>query len=362
MDSMELFQAHNQWATRPADERFDSLEDMYDVTLKYANSSAEAVIGWNDIRVESVGDDIRLVGKAGVPAEVTHYAFGQLASRVKAPAGYLRGLPGTIAAQNLNFGLANRLDTSTEAQLLFHQNSGLLLRAATSTRYNRIWNHEVIDRMLGLATDHHLVPAQATMNWDGSPLSEDDEKSLYASDHDMFAFLMSDNRVVMDPMGKPLRRGIIGINSEVGDSALKFMSFYFRDVCANHIIWGASSLAEVSFVHTGNVWDKMKSAVAACRLYMDGAASQDEARMNETTVKIGYTREDVIGKLAKLSLGLSKKALKASYDAVVPDEDGDATTVWGMAQGITRHSQTLPYADERMKIDRAAGKLLQITF
>ncbi len=47
---------------------------------------------------------------------------------------------------------------------------------------------------------------------------------------------------------------------------------------------------------------------------------------------------------------------------VVEDQDGDPKSKWGLVQGITRHSQTLPYADERTALDRAAGKLMAITF
>jgi hypothetical protein len=47
---------------------------------------------------------------------------------------------------------------------------------------------------------------------------------------------------------------------------------------------------------------------------------------------------------------------------VQPDQDGDPNTVWGMVQGVTRYSQSLPHADKRTELDRAAGKLMQIEF
>jgi hypothetical protein len=33
-----------------------------------------------------------------------------------------------------------------------------------------------------------------------------------------------------------------------------------------------------------------------------------------------------------------------------------------MVQGLTRHSQTMQYADARTDIDRAAGKLMEVDF
>lgn len=361
---MELFHASHQWATRPADERFENLEDMHRVTKAYADSAIEQVVHWDSVTVEPEGGDTEnlvVVGSSGNPARLTHHAFGQLASRV-APNGvsYLRSLPATLAARNLNYGLSQN-DEGT-FQGLFHVNGEAVLRAATSERYERVWNHEIIERLMKLAANHDLVPAQQT-EWNGNGLREGADKSLYASDHDMFAFLMSRDRVLVDPQGKTLRRGVIVSNSEVGSASLLFQGFMFREVCANHIIWGAEDLAEIRLRHIGSIREKLVEATTAVRKYMNGAASLDQARFDEVTVQIAGTKEEVLDKLFGLrQLGLSRKALSASYDAVVPDEDGDPNTVWGFAQGITRHSQETPYADERHALDRAAGKLLAWTF
>lgn len=369
---MELFHAARQWATRPADERFSTLEEMHVATLGYAKTAVEAVVPWTDLRVEAVGDDVHVAGKTGVQAKLTHYAFGQLATKVGAPAGYLRDLPPTLAAQNLNHGLKLR-GATTDAQLLFHQNGQLLLRAATSTRYERVWNHEVIARLIDFSGRHGLVPAQATFSWaDRRPgqdqtgptvLDPNAERALYASDHDMFAFMMSPERAIVDPMGKTMRRGVIVQNSEVGAASLRFMGFLFRDVCCNHIIWGAEEIAEVSLRHVGDVHGRWNSALLSVRKYLDGAPSIAEAQMQEMTVQIAGTKEDVLDRLFGIrSLGIPKNTLEASYDAVQPEIDGDPRTVWGMMQGITRHSQTEPYAEDRQRLDRAAGKLASITF
>lgn len=360
---MELYQANHQWATRPADEKFRTLESMYDATKAYAAQARTREVEWNALRVEAQGDDL-FVTRGAEPAKLTHYSFGQLSSRVGAPASYLRLLPPTLAAQNLNHGLKEKSDSSA-AQLLFHQNGGLVLRAATSEKYERIWNYEVLARLIELAQSRDLEPARQTMNWSGEPMTPEQiaaaQRSLYASDHDMFAFLMSSQTVVTDPTGSALRRGIITVNSEVGDKRLSIMGFLFRDVCANHIIWGAQEIASIDLVHVGKIRERWLDATVRVRRYLDGAASFDEARFIQTMAKIAGSKDDVLDVLFGKKIG-TRKLLAASYDAVVPEQDGDPNTVWGFAQGMTRHSQTLPYADERTEIDRAAGKLLALTF
>lgn len=123
---MEIFKANRQSAERPADERFPNLRALYEATKAYADHAAEVERPWSELRAEADGEDVRLVGKRNQPATLTNWAFGQLANRVQAPADYLRRLPPTLAAQNLNHGLAARPDGN--AQLLFQTNGGLLQR------------------------------------------------------------------------------------------------------------------------------------------------------------------------------------------------------------------------------------------
>ena len=362
---MQLYAASNQWATRPADERFQSLAEMHAATLAYRKSAREKTVKWTDLRVESVDTDLHLIGRAGVPARLTNYAFGQIANRVGAPASYLRTLPATLAAQNLNHGLKENSPSTTDASLLFHQNGELVLRAATSDQYSRIWNHEIIERLITLSQRFNLIPGQQTFSWSGEKFVADPnaQKSLYASDHDMFAFLMDPDKSVVDPTGQPLRRGIITVNSEVGDKSLSVMGFYFRDVCCNHIIWGAEQIAEIRMTHRGDIAGRFMDAQVEIRKYLGSAASLTESQMRKLTVRIAGTKDEVLAKVFGIkSVGLSYKALEASYDSVQPEQDGDPKTAWGLAQGITRYSQRTPYADERTTLDRAAGKLLDVAF
>jgi hypothetical protein len=358
---MELFKAHRQWAQRPEDERFDSLEALHAACKGYAADAREKRTQFSDLRVEAVDGDVQLMGRAGVPARLTHWAFGQLCQKLEAPASYLRELPATLACQNLNHGLAQRVKDATGnaiANLLFHSNGSLLLRAVTTDSYSRIWNHEVTERLIDLKG----------RGWDVARpdiRQMDNRLPLYASDHDMFAFL-SNRNVTIDEAGSDgaVYRGVIVENSEVGASALKLTRFLYREMCGNHIIWGASKVMEISVRHVGSARNRWNYYFSQIRRYAEESVSDEQAKIASARSKvIGAKKEDVLDALfGKRAVGLSRKVIEAGYDATVIAQDGPANTQWGIVQGLTRYSQTIPYADKRTEVDRAAGKILEATF
>lgn len=360
---MEIFKANRQWSSRPADERFTSINQLYLASKHYAESALQSPnVRVASLRVEVDNGDLSLVGKGNVGAKLTHWAFGQLASRVGAPASYLRDLPATLAAQNLNHGLAQKVEAATDAavNLLFHKNGGYVLRALTSDKYERVWNYEVAERLLDLEAQG-WKPARPSHLQDAEQTDNASTYSLYVSDHDLFAFLQHGERSIAEP-GNPegLFRGVIAENSEVGGGALKLTRFLYRAVCGNHIIWGASDVVEIKAVHVGNIRDKFALWSTEAKRYLDSSATDDEQKIASLKRRlIADTKEGVLDALfGKRSLNLSRKQLEAGYDATVPDVDGDPRTPWGIAQGLTRFSQTQPYADKRTDIDRAAGRIL----
>lgn len=385
---MELFKASNQWSTRPDDERFATLEDMHAAVSGYRHSAATAVVPFNSLRTEASSGEVVLVGKTNQPARLTNWSFGQLASSVGAPAQYLRGLPATLAAQNLNHGLS-RTEDRTPRQVLFHRNGSLLTRALTSDKYVRIWNSDITSRLLHLPEQGWQVPPARPARHDQAgtrPATESDvlrgsgfglsikvgdpiaPAGLYASDHDMFAFMVQNDRRISEP-GNPdgLARGFFVGNSEVGASAFFIIKFLYRHVCGNHIVWGAQQVSELRIKHVGAADDRAFAEIRGQLVkYANESASDDEARIRTAAnFVIAGTKDEVLDRLFKIkNLGVSRRQLDAAYDIVVAEESTDVNpnSAWGMAQGLTRLSQQAAYADERVGMDRAAGKVLAIAF
>src|SRR5436190_13213830 len=142
---MNLFKASEQWAKRPADETFSTIQAAYDAALAYRKTTAEKTdVNPASLRVEAQDKEVVLVGKGAIPARLTHWSFGQISARVGAPASYLRQLPATLAVQNLNHGLRAKFGTTDDPRtddsvnILAHSNGSLLVRAFTSDKYTRI--------------------------------------------------------------------------------------------------------------------------------------------------------------------------------------------------------------------------------
>jgi hypothetical protein len=391
---MEIYRASRQWAERPIDERFWNAREAAAAALEHRESAATSTVAYGDLRVEARGDDIALLGRTDAPATLTHYAFGQLAGRVKAPADYLRGLPPTLAAQNLNHGLKARGDKRDHAQLLLHRNGAMVARCLTSTGYTRIWNHEVLDRMVRLEQDSWRVPPARPAHKDPRtrPATEEDcgwcgkgglevrpgdpiaPAGVYASDRDMFVFMVHPERALRNPLdsGTPLMRGFFCWNSEVGDRSFGVMSFLLDAVCGNHIVWGAQDVKEIRVRHVGSARQKAFGQLRARLIaYSNESASEDEARIKAAQeLVLGDDADAVLDCLLKwaakrpvLKSTLSKGVIgEAQQIAARTPRYGDPRTPWAISQGITEISQRQRHASARVRMDDAAGKVAEMAF
>lgn len=101
----------SEWFSRPDDERYLSLDDLFASVKGRAERSRTRTVESAAIRVEAHRDNPEKLGLAlpgaDEPIAPTHWSFGQLASLVGAPAAYLRLLPATLAGINLKYGLSN---------------------------------------------------------------------------------------------------------------------------------------------------------------------------------------------------------------------------------------------------------------
>ena len=125
------------------------------------------------------------------------------------------------------------------------------LRAVTSDRYERVWDADVYDQVDRWLLPNGFIPAVPTINTDaqGTNILGNTKPALFRSDRDSFAFFYGDKSPGDDGFGG-LRRGVVVYNSEVGAKSFGFSTFYFREVCANFLIWDATGVKARRARHT----------------------------------------------------------------------------------------------------------------
>jgi len=195
----------------------------------------------------------------------------------------------------------------------------------------------------------------------------------YASDHDMFVFLVNPTRIVdLDGSGG-LMRGVFLWNSEVGAGAFKVQTFLLESVCGNHICWGASDVRTFRKVHRGNnfsggkLGDFGREMAKQLISYADADTTEERNMVQAArSYVLGKNKAETIETLFNnKQLGLSRTVIEATYTVAERHEDtakAPPTTAWGFGHGLTRFSQQTPYADERARLDNAAGKLLALAY
>ena len=143
----------SEWFSRPDDERFLSLGDLYAAVRGRTDHSTTRVVESAAIQVEASRDDperlaLRLPGSEA-PVVPTHWSFGQLAALTGAPASYLRGLPAPLAGINLQYGLTSH--RAEQVKTLEIEDDRVELRAATGPDYSRIYDHELVEAVQRIA-------------------------------------------------------------------------------------------------------------------------------------------------------------------------------------------------------------------
>ena len=374
-----LMQASRQWATRPSDQRFLTLTDMLENQRALRLASTAKVIENRALEVcpaDSDGDfGLAVQGPNGTAVMPTNWAFGQLAQRAGAPAGYLRELPAPVAADCLNWSLRQR-DTEELGVLLTRVPSlgGLtpepMLTAVTGPTYGRIWNDTILAALVerfgnGQDGDTFRVPGEF-----GKAVAVTKENTtLYASDRDMFVFLADEShRIEMpnrrDGKSGSLARGFFAWNSIHGSTTFGLATFLFDYVCCNRIVWGAEEYAEIKIRHSSG----------APRRWIDEVAPAIEAYATSSTVSVTAAIEQA--QAARLTHGtseddrnkdvrefLAKRFTKSRAAAIqaahFQDEGRPIETVWDAVTGITAYARGVQYQDERVKLEREAGALLR---
>lgn len=366
-----LMKASQQWATRPADERFTCLDSMLAHFEHQRSISRQEVVSTRILEARPVAEDetrkaLVVIGADEGPALASHWSFGQLAQLVKAPAGYLRSLPADIAADNLNWGLRGVRGDSSDVGTLVRKNGGPAeLAAATGPNYGRIWNVDVIAALVkrfgnGIDGDF-TVPGEFGKAVEVTKANT----TLFASDRDMFVFLADEKHRIEVPNRRngqsgSLARGFFVWNSEVGSTSLGIGTFLFDFVCCNRIVWGAEGYQEIRIRHSSGApgrWvEEVAPAIEAYAQKSDASIIDAIERARHARIGDG-SKDDVTDFLAKRFSKTQAEAISLAHFA---DEDRPIQNLWDAAVGITAYARNVEHQDKRVSLEREAGKIMAL--
>ncbi len=359
--STNLFTASRQWASRPTEERFLSLPELSSKLHAQKAVSRAIVTSSRSVRAVPTEDNRGLVieGNASRAYAPTHWSFGQLASLVGAPAGYLRSLPAPVAADCINYGLQVERDAQ-DIGILISADGAPQLRAATGPNYGRIWNADVVDALIDRFGDGVTGDFKVPGEFKRDVVVTRENTTIYGSDRDIFVFLADEKNRIELPNRRGgetglLARGFFVSNSEVGSATLKIKTFLFDYVCCNRIVWGAHELDEISIRHTASAPDRfVERVIPVLEAYSNSAASN----VQDVLVNAQQRKIDKVD--AFLAQRFGPRVAQRIQAAHVADEARPIESLWDVVTGVTAYARGIDYSAERVALEEQAGDLLEL--
>lgn len=363
----------SEWFSRPADERFLSLSELFASVNGRAERSRTRTVESAAVRVEASRSDAErlalVLPGSDAPVVPTHWSFGQLASLVGAPAAYLRQLPASLAGINLQYGLSSH--RAEQVKTLESGDGRVELRAVTGPDYGRIYDRELVaavQRIAGNGTGDTRWKVPGTLDWSTGRYNPhvditQDTTTLYASDRDVFLFLVDDLNPIEAgrlPDGSPdlYFRGFYCWNSEVGAKTLGMASFFLRAVCQNRNLWGVEDFEEITIRHSKFAASRFarEAAPALTRFAESSPAPFINGIRAARAQLVARSDEDRTDFLRKR--GFSKGETAKVIETVLAEEGHPPESVFDFVQGITALARSKTQQDARLDMETRAKRLL----
>jgi hypothetical protein len=368
-----------QWAARPADQRFLNLSDMRSKLDLRANKTRDLVVSTRKIEFiapepETMADThkIALALPNGDLVGPTHWSFGQVCARADFSASELRKLPSPLVADVLNYQMRH---ARGDDQIKTFDVDGTL-RAATGPNYGWIKDASVVEavqQIAGNGTGDMRWKVPGVIDWQThmydpmAPVTID-STTLYASDRDVFIFLVDDTHPIEvgkleDGSPDLMFRGFFVSNSEVGAGSMRLAAFYLRAVCMNRNLWGVERFEELTIRHTSGAPARFIEEARPALLSFSEASDKkliDGVKAAKATV-IAKEQSEALDFLRNRGVSMKRAKDIIQRDAEAGgqrDEKDFPRTAWSMAQAITATARDIPNSDQRIELEKIAGKIL----
>jgi hypothetical protein len=368
MTSTTITRASREWFSRPNDERYLTLELLHEAVLARSEASRsrntynKSLIARGE---EEAGGAFYLEHEELGILDPTHWSLSQLATVSHTPASWLREIATVpagpaFAAHAVNLGLRHLAHTEAIQVMSTRESPGSdrsALRCIVGPNYGRIYDHQVVEAVLHVNADGRWhVPAASYQAREPKRAT-----TLYASDRDVFIFLVDEKNpveVYVEGSTRRLFRGFMVWNSEVGHHKFGFLTFLYDYVCDNRMVWGARNVKELSIKHTRNAPERfLREVRPLLRDYAEASVVEIEAQLERSArKKVGGTDAEVLAFLREHDF---TKREGEEIIRMAKAEEGGARSVWEIVNGGTALARSIPYADERVTMERRVSSLLK---
>jgi hypothetical protein len=362
--------AQRQYFSRPADQKFDSVEALLNKVTARANAAMEfesEIVDMTAQRNPDGGIVFSAKPSKGVLTEYmqpTNYAFGQTCGLVKAPADFMRRLAEQgneeLVVKNLNHCIAKREKAGLKFLNVPDADGGDIgtLYSTTSPTYGRIWDRDVVqatkDTLDAVNNDAGKELFYSPWAWGKK------HRALFGSDRDCFMFFC-DGGSIVDGGGErdQLNRGVYVWNSEVGAATFGIATFLFRQCCGNFMIWGVDNAKILNIRHTsGGPARFLEQARPALNEFARSSVKQIESVVKAAKAFQLPTDRDEVFEFA-MKHGFNKAEAKRAYDTAIAEE-GQCATGFDLINGFTATARMMAYADAKVDLETRAGKLMDV--
>jgi len=148
--------------------------------------------------------------------------------------------------------------------------------------------------------------------------------------------------------------------SETTARKLCYMMGLMEGICGNHLIWGAQEVVLVERRHVGSADRILDALTQAIDALSDRRTIKQDLRILEAAKTTTFAQDkDKALEILYPRYVTKAIALRALESAVSDFHAAWPISLWNVVRGLTRVSQEIPYEDQRLALDKVAGKLLE---
>lgn len=335
-----LTRGHEELFRRTPDERFTTFEELLEHCGREQHVSTEQWQLPQTLAPQASGESVVLQ----VDSRASHlndWSFSQLCRM----SGISKDTLVRLSSETASRALQETLPSAEKpVQVL---TAGSTVRSLHGVAYTRLWNYDLLNVVQRYASD-----------FQPPPVAFNGATGLYCGEQDLFAFLI-DPTGWTEIDGENFAPGFFVWNSEVGRRTLGIQTFWFQEVCQNHIVWDATQVIEFTRKHTASVHDGLaeigrliEQLVQQRNERRDGFVRVIRKAMSET---LGVDADQATKSL--LEQGIPRHLVREAVQTV---SQRGRFSIFSFVDVLTRLTGKIGFAGDRTEADARVAKLLML--